>query len=73
MTSTLGALTIFLDDFGERQTEAYIWYGVVGLLLLLTIGANYFMIRCETTDPGILPARVWPGYYDEKYAKPQKG
>ena len=50
--------------------ETYVWYGVVGVLLYFTIGANYNMIRCETTDPGILPARIWPGYFDKKYAKP---
>ena len=59
---------IFIEEFGGDET--YVWYGAVGLLLYFTIGANYNMIRCETTDPGILPARIWPGYTDKKYAKP---
>ena len=61
---------IFLDGFDH--VEKYVWYGAVGLMVYLTIGANYNMVRCETTDPGILPARRWPGHTDKKYGKADK-
>ena len=72
--ATLGVTfnEIFLQEFKDATAiEVYVWYGAFGLILYLTAGSNYNMVRCATTDPGILPARHWRGYTDEKYSKPK--
>ena len=37
------------------------------ILLYLTLAVDYNMIVSSLTDPGILPARIWPTWVHEKY------
>lgn len=59
----------------EKTTsiESIAWYSACAVIVYFMVAANYNMVRCETTDPGIIPARKWPSYVDKKYAKPRPG
>lgn len=59
---------IFVEGFADA--EAFIWISLVMILVYLTAATNYNMMWCSMTDPGIVPARIWPEYVAKKYDKP---
>ena len=40
-------------------------------MLYLTGAVNFNMLACAMTDPGILPARMWPYYVAARYDEPK--
>ena len=64
-TMTLTFNEIFMEGFPD--SEAFIWVSLIVVLVYLDAATNYNMMWCAMTDPGIVPARIWPDYVASKY------
>ena len=60
-----------VKEFRRHDWELAAFKAAFLVLLYLTLAVDYNMMVSSLTDPGILPARIWPTWVHEKYmAKP---
>ena len=67
-------VAIYESEEGEEEEEFRgNWWELISfkvaifILVFLTLAVDYNMIVSSLTDPGILPARIWPTWVNEKY------
>ena len=61
---------IFVEGFPDWESP--LWLSLTLILIYLAVAANYNMMACSMTDPGIVPARRWPEYVADKYDEPRE-
>ena len=67
---------IYEYESGNKSFGGYWWElasfkAAIAVLVILTLLVDYNMIATSLTDPGILPARIWPYVY-QKYTEEPK-